>query len=258
MATPGEKRETEALAREIGQRSADRLEAGLVRLMEDTSATGRWLLGSLVTLNGGGIVAMATGREAFNIQAIAPAIYYFVFGATIAVLAALVTMIAAVMLGRDYGEANALWTQVGLTGDITEEAMASAKRLKRKGLYWSGTSIGIGLVSLLLFMAGALTLADGIAPAAQSDAVDSAVVPLNVGTPPLPVSEPKSKPVPLENTAQLPTVTPTPEVKAPPSKPEPRRTPRRNIPRAPETAPANLPPATPAPAQQSPAQPSSN
>jgi hypothetical protein len=249
MATPGEKRETNALARDVGQRSVAQLEAGLARIMGETGANNRWLLGALVLLNGGGMAIAASQIGWLDPEALGSAISLFVIGAALAVLAALGGALAAQLLSRQIGAASAHWTQVASSGELSDDALKAAVQVRQTSQVASLGVLGIAFLSLVLFVGGALTLGSGLAApvAAQPE---SAIAPaMNVGTPPLPAVEPK--PAPVENTTQAPVAapapTPAPEVKAPPPKPEPRRTPRRTPPRATETAPAAQSP-SPAPA----------
>lgn len=260
MATPGEKRETEALARDVGQRSVGQLEAGLARIMGETGANNRWLLGVLVLLNGGGI-AIAAGQIAWlDPEALGSAISLFVIGAALAVLAALAGALAAQLLSRQIGAASAHWTQVASSGELSDDALKAAVQVRQTSQVASLGVLGIAFLSLVLFVGGALTLGSGLSAPVVAQP-ESAIAPaMNIGTPPLPVVEPK--PAPVENAAQTPAAapaaTPAPEAKAPPPKPEPRRTPRRTPSRATEAPPAasapssaplaTLPPAA-APAQ---------
>jgi outer membrane biosynthesis protein TonB len=267
MATPGEKRETNALARDVGQRSVGQLEAGLARIMGETGANNRWLLGALVLLNGGGIAIAASQIAWLDPEALGSAISLFVIGAALAVLAALAGALAAQLLSRQIGAASAHWTQVASSGELSDDALKAAVQVRQTSQIASLGVLGIAFLSLVLFVGGALTLGSGLAApvAAQPEPVVAPA--MNVGTPPLPVVEPK--PAPVENTTQPPAAAPVPppEVKAVPTpRPEPRRTPRRTPPRATETvpaasvpssAPAAMPPpaAAPAPTQPAPTTP---
>jgi hypothetical protein len=258
MATPGEKRETEALARDVGQRSVAQLEAGLARIMGETGPNNRWLLGALVLLNGGGI-AIAAGQIAWLApEALGSAISLFVIGAALAVLAALGGALAAQLLSRQIGAASAHWTQVASSGELSDDALKAAVQVRQTSQIASLAVLGVAFLSLVLFVGGALTLGSGLAAPVVAQP-ESAIVPaMNVGTPPLPAVE--VKPAPVENTGQAPVAapapTPAPEVKAPPPKPEPRRATRRTPPRAAEAAPAaSAPSSTPAAAPPAPTQP---
>lgn len=260
MATPGEKRETEALARDVGQRSVAQLEAGLARIMGETGANNRWLLGALVLLNGGGI-AIAAGQIAWLApEALGSTISLFVIGAALAVLAALGGALAAQLLSRQIGAASAHWTQVASSGELSDDALKAAVQVRQTSQIASLAVLGVAFLSLVLFVGGALTLGSGLsAPTAVQP--EPAIAPaMNVGTPPLPA--PEVKPAPVENTTQAPVAAPVPETKpAPEAKapPEPKRTPRRTLPRATETAPAastsSVPAAAPTTAAPAPTQP---
>ena len=254
MATPGEKRETNALARDVGQRSVAQLEAGLARIMGETGANNRWLLGVLVLLNGGGI-AITAGQIAWLApEALGSAISLFVIGAALAVLAALAAALASQLLSRQIGAASAHWTQVASSGELSDDALKAAVQVRQTSQIAALGVLGVGFLSLVLFVGGALTLGSGLAAPAAVQPEPVVAPAMNVGTPAPPVVEPK--PAPTQNAAQAPVAAPAaaapaPEVKAPAPKPEPQRAPRRTPPAA--LTPSPAPAATPSAAQ--PAQP---
>jgi hypothetical protein len=159
---------TRALAREVGTRSVGQLEAGLARMQGESGPTQRWMLAALVLLNGGGIAVTASAAPQMAAPTVAPAMIFFVFGASIAVVAALTSIVAALMMPRQIGEASSLWAQVATTGVMNDAALKAAIGVRRKSLLWSVAGIALALLSLFLFMTGALTLADGIAPPATA------------------------------------------------------------------------------------------
>lgn len=249
----GEDDETRALAREMGRRAASQLEASQARMMAENGATGRWLQGALVLLNGGGLAIITTHADKIGGPAIAPAIIFFLFGASLAVVAALASAVSALVMARHVGEASGHWTQVSVTGEISEAALKAARSVRRQSQIWSAAPIVIALASLLLFMTGALTLADGVAPqVAPEAALPLEPEPDNSA----PAIENSINPTPAPANAALPvaaTPSPTPSLQATPSPAAQRQPPsRRQAPRAPRrppaSAPAQSPAAIPAPA----------
>ncbi len=219
-----EKDDTKAFARDVGMRSVGQLEAGLARLMAESGANSRWLLGALVLLNGGGIAVVAGQAAWLDPQAIEGAISFFAIGAALAVLAALGGALAALLLSRQIAGASALWTQVASSGELSEGALKAAGEVRRTGLVSQLATLGLGLLSLILFVAGAMMLASGLGPSAT--VAPEAQPGISVGTPPLPAPVP----IPTATPSPVPTATPTPtpEPKATPTpRPEPRRAPRR-------------------------------
>ena len=245
----GEAEETRNLAQDVARRSVSQLEASLARITAEAAATGRWLLGALVVLNGGGVVLTAISAAGMAAATIVPALVLFIFGAAFAVIAALVSAASALFMARPIGEASGHWAQVGVTGDISDAAMKATKSVRRKGLLWSTIPLVAALVSLLMFMTGAMTLADGFSPpeqptisaaeaalanAAQAhgNAVNGVAPPANVTAPvapaPIATPTPQAKPTPAQQ-------------KAAPPKPQPQqRQPAAPAPvtPAPTTAPA--------------------
>ncbi|GEM_PF-3409462 len=166
--------ETRALARALGQRSVGQFEASLARIAAEGGALARWLLGALVLLNGGGIAVAAGLAARMAPLTAAPALVLFVFGAALAVVGALVSLASGLVLARRIGEASGHWAQVASTGEMSEAALAAASGVRRHGLIWSIAALAASLVSLLLFMTGAMTLADGVASPAQPAALSPA------------------------------------------------------------------------------------
>ncbi len=221
--TSGERDETNALAREIGARSVAQLEAALARIMAETGANNRWLLGALVLLNGGGIAVLSAHFGFMDAKSVDAASTFFVIGAALAVIAALAGSGAALVLGRQIGEAIALWTQVGASGDIGDGAINAAGKVRRTGLVASLATLAIGLLSLILFVAGAMTLGTRFA-AFQTEAATTKAEPPSA--PALPAAEPTSRPAPTPVETPVAREAPPPEA-APGPKPEPKAAPRR-------------------------------
>jgi len=244
-----EKDETKAFAREVGARSVGQLEGGLARIMSENGANSRWLLGALVLLNGGGIAVVSAQNAWLDPQAVGNAISFFVIGAALAVLAALAGAGAALLLTRQIAEASAQWAQVAASGDLSEGALKSAGDVRRTGLFSQIATLGLGLLSLILFVAGAMTLASGLGP--STAAVEEIAPPVSIGTPPIQAPTPAATPLPVPVETPTPA---TPEPKATPApEPEQKRAPRR-APRptpsesAPAPAPVVAPPAASPPA----------
>ncbi|MBO9671321.1 MAG: hypothetical protein J7485_12470 [Sphingobium sp.] len=250
MATPGE--ETKKLARDVGQRSVGQLEAGLARIMGETGANNRWLLGALVLLNGGGIAVTAAETAWLDPRVLEGAISLLAMGAALAVLATLASALSSLVLSRQIGAASALWTEVASSGDVSETALKAAVKVRQTGLVTALVTLGIGFLSLVLFVGGVLTLASGLGGETAPEPEPAPTAQMNVGTPPLPARTPEPAAAATQEPAATPTPAPTPvpETKAPPPKPQPQRTPPRRAPRASETAPASSssPAATPPPA----------
>jgi hypothetical protein len=261
MALAPDKDETKALAREVGQRAVGQLEAGLARVMGESGANSRWLLGALVLLNGGGIAVAASLTAWLDPKALESAISFFVIGAALAVLAALAGAFGALMLSRQIGEASALWTQVASSGDVTDAALKAAGKVRQSGQISALATLGMGLLSLILFVAAAMTMASGLAPSAPPAPEPQPVI---VPAPPQPAVKAVPAPAPAANASQPPADAsppksePAPQAKAPPPKPEPKQAPRR-APRqpaeqsAPAPVPSSAPPAAAAPAPAQPA-----
>lgn len=248
---PTEKSETRKLAQEVGQRSVAQLEASLARIAGETGANNRWLLGALVLLNGGGLAVAASEAGLLAPQATEAAISFFVIGAALAVLAALGGALAALLLSRQIGEAIAHWAQVAAGGDVPDAALKAAGRIRQTGQISSLGTLALGLLSLILFVAGAMTLASGFSPARENvaEVPGNTAEATNAAAAVLPKLVPTATPAPALDAT--PTTTPASPPEAKPSKPEPQQAPRRPAKTpASTTAPTAAPSPTPSPASQ--------
>jgi len=261
--SPGENAETRRLAQDVGARGVAQLEAGLARIMGEMGANNRWLLGALVLLNGGGAALAAAEHGALAAKILESAISFLVVGAAVAVLAALVNLLGALLLSRQIGEASALWAQVAASGEIGDRALKAAGKVRLSGLLSSLVTLGLALIALILFVAGAMTLGSGLVSSEPAAPISLPLTPpAKPVLPPLPERTPIATPqsAPLEQAK--PAQAPPPEAKPapPPEKPTPRPEPRRRASRAesnpaPATsssAPASAPATSPPPATGNP------
>lgn len=241
--------EARALVRDMGGRSVAQLEASQARILSETGANSRWLLGALVLLNGGGIALTASSAGDLHPPTISPAMILFIFGTALAVIAALVNAGSAIVMTRLIGAASGHWTEVAVTGELNEAAIKSASNMRKQGLVWSVAPLAVGLLSLMLFMTGAMTLADGVAPSAQPAMVSPAEAALaNAANAPLTAQNAapavNALPQPMPSATATPQATPSAvQEKQVESRSPPRRQLRRPAASPPAQAPAAPPPA---------------
>ena len=117
-----------ALAREVGKQSVERLGESLGRIHGEASALFRWLLTMLAAFNGAGfwfcmnwpgaLPAAAGGRETL--------VGLFLGGLAAAFLAGLLGLVLSMPVARAMRHAIALWTDVSVSGDLTDDALAAA------------------------------------------------------------------------------------------------------------------------------------
>ena len=247
----GEAEETRLLAQEVGRRSVSQLEASLARITVEAASTGRGLLKALVWLNGGGIALTVLSAPGMNAPSIVPAMIFFIFGVALALIALFVSALSALFMARPIGEASGHWAQVSVTGDISDAAMKAAGNVRKKGLIWSGAPLATALASLLLFMTGAMTLADGVAPPAAPEVSAAEAALANQVQAQSNAASAVVAPAP--STAVTPAATPTPApTSTPAQQPTARPQAARPAPARPQQRPAANPPAqtpTPAPVQ---------
>lgn len=152
-----------SLGREVARRSVERLGGGLTRLVEESSALFRWCLTMLVLLNGAALYVSISARDVLDPSLFQQLVLIFFAGVMTALLAALVGIFLMLPVASAMRRAITHWTEVSVTGVPTDEAMTSARRVKRASSLWLTVMGLIGLCSLALFASGALMLGERFA-----------------------------------------------------------------------------------------------
>lgn len=152
-----------SLGREVARRSVERLGGGLTRLVEESSALFRWCLTMLVLLNGAALYVSIAARDALDPSLFQQLVLIFFAGVMTALFAALVGIFLMLPVAGAMRRAIMHWTEVSVTGVPSDEAMASARKVKRASSLWLTVMGLIGLCSLALFASGALMLGERFA-----------------------------------------------------------------------------------------------
>ncbi|ODT87028.1 MAG: hypothetical protein ABS86_05385 [Sphingobium sp. SCN 64-10] len=221
---------TRALVREVGRRSVERLGDGLTRVVGETSALHRWLLTMLVVLNGGALYLCMGGRDAIGPELFARVMLFFFLGLMLAIGAALVAIGFTVPVAASMRKAITHWTDVSVSGELGDQALASAKWVRRIGALWLAVTSLLVFVSLVLFLFGAALLAKRFGVVTAPPPAETV---LPVPTPTVAPDEgtgnvmaPAPAPAPGPQTAPLPVVSPTPVTVRPRPSPSPTATAR--------------------------------
>lgn len=270
---------TRALAREVGRQSVDRLGDGLTRIIGESSALFRWLLTMLVLLNAAGLWFVVTFPPILSVDAYRGVAAIFFLGLLAAILAAVLSLIFTWPVARAMRRAITYWTEVSVSGELTDDAMLSASRVKIMSTIWLLLTSLTGAASLALFVAGATSASGGGAAISRSldllppdeltepadngadggnevaDLLNQAV-PTNAAAPvaaaaraPAPATAQAPRPSAASTPAARPTPRPTTTPTSRPSPPAPQRPAAAPSPAlSPSPAPVALPP-VPAPAE---------
>lgn len=237
-----EEEATQALVREVGRRSVERLGEGLTRTVSEASALYRWLLTMLLLINGAGLYLCIAAREAIGPGLFGQVALLFFGGAMAAILAALVSIGLTLPATASIRKAITHWTDVSVSGELSAEALVSARQVKWMGLIWLVLTSLVVLISLVLFVVGADRLATrfDVLPQVEADAqteptpqasFSNAAHPLiqsneAAGASATPVAAPTqtlpATPSAMPRAAQSPR--PTPTSRATPAPPAPRPT----------------------------------
>jgi len=148
------------LGREVGRRSVERLGTGLTRIVEETSALCRWTLTMLMLLNGAAIYLCIAARAEMAPEVFAQLVLIFFSGAMAALLAAFVGMGLSLPITGSIRRAITEWTEVSVSGVLSDGAQVAARRVRRAGAVWLAAMTAMVLASLILFIVGALTLGE--------------------------------------------------------------------------------------------------
>lgn len=162
----GEDEAMRALVREVGRRSVAQLGEGVTRIVGETSALYRWLLTMLAALNGAALWLCLARQQPLAADPLHRPELFFFAGLLAALLAAIVGMLFALPVARTIRGAVAHWTEVSVSGTLSDEAAASARSVRRMGSVWFVLTTLIALAALALFLLGARAFADGLAVAA--------------------------------------------------------------------------------------------
>jgi hypothetical protein len=271
----GDDQTTRALAREVGRNSVERLGDGLRRLPGEVSALFRLLLSAIFLLNVAGFWFRFSFAETIAAEHRDEVAVLFGTGAAVSLLALLVSLVLTIPLARSMRRAITHWTQVSVTGDLSDEAMADARRVKLMGTAWLGATSLVGFAALVLFVTGLQVAsndfavftralepapADSLPPAADNageipgdtlNAVGNAAAPTPVGTispPPAPSATPTTASSPRPARAgpnPRPAPTPARPAAPPPSIRSPSPSPVTPAPSPAAPAPQPEPAATP-------------
>lgn len=151
------------LLQDFTRRGLDQLERSHARLAADGAALQRWVLGALLLLNAAALVALAVmyGKAAPSV--LTGAAGYFLAGAGACVAAAIAALLFNLARSRAIARAIAQWAEASASGELPEEAMDAAARIRAKAARGQIVIGLLGLAALVSFVAGAGTLASGLA-----------------------------------------------------------------------------------------------
>ena len=157
------------LAQAAGEKMVVLLSAALEQSLTLTGDLNKWILASLVTLNGGAIVVLGNVAGQMAGAALSSAIVWFAAGCVLAVLTALVGALSAIATSEPLGAVLGFWMRVRSTGEFDEAENAKLiRRLTKRGLLTYGASVLLGVASLACFSVGIWTIADQIAETTAS------------------------------------------------------------------------------------------
>lgn len=133
-----------------------------VQAYGELASTYRWLLATLVSINGGAIVAVLSANDAFTNEAIVQSCAIFAAGIVAAVLTALWSALGSEAAFALVGETLGYWSLVRLDGirNKSDEVKIDIKVAKnRKAIR---RRVALGLSSLLAFVVGIAVAMSGL------------------------------------------------------------------------------------------------
>lgn len=197
------------LLQDFTRRGLDQLERSHARLAADGAALQRWVLGALLLLNAAALVALAVmyGKAAPSV--LTGAAGYFLAGAGACVAAAIAALLFNLARSRAIARAIAQWAEASASGELPDEAMDAAARIRAKAARGQIVIGLLGLAALVSFVAGAGTLASGLGVVPdEGDGASSAETPEAA---PLPLPDDAvegDEPAPAREVSRAPDPTP--------------------------------------------------
>jgi uncharacterized protein (DUF1810 family) len=116
-----------------------------------------WMLASLLTLNGGAAIAVASSSRLSLEEASAP-LAGFLAGCVLALVTALISAISAAPIARRFGPALDHLLLASRTGVISSEAQVAVENVSKFAYRRSTIALAVGLLSLCAFSFGAISL----------------------------------------------------------------------------------------------------
>jgi hypothetical protein len=142
------------LNRENARAQTAQISALITVASEQLGQTYRWLLASLLSINGGGIIALFSADENIPKLAIAQSAGLMLTGMILAIMVGLLSALrsgpAFDLLGQYLNYASSIVHDGTRDLDIELELQADGKKIS----YFSYGIIGLGVVSLILFIVG--------------------------------------------------------------------------------------------------------
>jgi len=128
------------------------------KILENASQISRWILASLVTINGGGAIAVGSASR-IPTEAASHAIGAFVIGIILAVLSGLSGASAASKQAAPVANLAAHYIESHIKGQLTVEAQLASEKLIKRAAWFTRLTTTVGLLSLGAFAWGAYTAA---------------------------------------------------------------------------------------------------
>lgn len=150
------------------------LSKGLEHSFTQTTELNKWILASLVTLNGGAMIVLGDVADQLPTGDVANALAWFTGGCVVAVIAGILGTASVVASSKPIGEAMAFWTRVLRTGEMdAAENARIAKRLMRRSLLTYGTAALVGLGSLGCFAVGSFAISGHLQESSRASTTTS-------------------------------------------------------------------------------------
>lgn len=148
------------LVRTVSDRMIAFVEHGYHETLTQTVQLYKWILASLITINGGAIVALSNVADRIPTAALGEAGGWFAAGCITAVLAGLAGALSANFTSGPMMESLLFWVDASATGKFdADKNESNARKLTKRGWVTTGTAVAIGLASLACFGLGAQNVA---------------------------------------------------------------------------------------------------
>lgn len=148
----------------VAELALEALKPSVGMVAEQIGALSRWLLATLVTINGGAILALLSIIEHMDDKHTLIAAILFIFGIVFAILAATVAVTATAVPLATLGQMIGYWSMVAQDGERLGEIEKKLKIGENRTKNQMRHNAIIGALSLAFFVAGVITIIVGFNP----------------------------------------------------------------------------------------------
>lgn len=148
----------------IANMALETLKPSVTMAMEQMASLARWLLATLVTINGGALVSLLSVSDKVLPSNMLWAASLFTLGIVLSIAAATLSALTSAIPMRTVGAMIGYWTTVADDGERLEEQEIKLEHAQRRTKINLWRNSAVGLLSLVSFVAGIVVVMSGFIP----------------------------------------------------------------------------------------------